>query len=137
MSAWGTDIAAIVALVRAAVPAVPSGAAGAERDVRSGADLRSDELPHLFVFNPRDTEERLPWAQVRITTTYQAELWADADQEAVAGYRDAIRDAVDGDPDLSGTSETFRLTSSGILEEGFDRGRRVLLLEFEVQRLET
>ncbi len=136
MSVWQDDMDAIITLVRAATT-LPSGALGAEKDYRRGNDLDTDELPHLLLFNPLSTDEVLEHKQVRVLTVYQAELWDDATQATMSTVRDAIRDGVDADPTLGGTVLGFRMLSSGLFEDTSAEDRKVLVIEFETERLET
>lgn len=140
MSDWGTQITAIMTLIRTAVDTVgtmPSGDLGAERDVRDGFRLNAGQLPHLFVFNPQATDTELEFQQTETVTTIQAELWDDATQETMSLYRDAIRAAVVADPTLGSTVQRFRMPSSGVVEDSSGSARKVLLVEFQTTVLES
>lgn len=143
MTNWSADITAIGALVRASVDdvsglgTVPAGTAGVERGWREPERISVDELPHVFIFDPRSTEVAIDFAQAEITSTYRVELWADADQALLSSWRDAIVVNVALDPTLGGSVDRFRLTSSGILESfPGARDRRVLILEFSTLTVE-
>lgn len=136
MSRWGDEMTALIAIVRTAVGATLT-AANSERDFRPGELLAASELPHLFIFNPRSTDTELPFLQTEVRTSYQAELWVDATQEALCVFRDSIRDGIDADQTLTATVRRCRLTSDAIFEDSGAVGRKVLALEFETMRLEA
>lgn len=117
MSDLGAIMDALITEARSAVPTLPAGATGVERGIRSGADLRPEELPHLFVHSPTEAVELLDHQQEQRTTTVVLSLVVVADtQEQLATKLDAIRDEIAGNRSLSGVVDYATVTRREIGE---------------------
>jgi hypothetical protein len=116
VSRWGGDLDALLALAQAAVPSLV-GADHVERGIRLAKDLRPQDLPHLFAYEPRDASEALPHHRKRTSTVYSLLLVTrDATQEATALLADAIEDAIDADSTLGGRVLSCRVSDRTLRE---------------------
>jgi hypothetical protein len=94
----GTILDEIVTLATGAVSGL---------SVTRGGDLsehlESADFPHLFLHSPEASVEVLDWRQEETTYSFEGELVTDATtEEALLLDVEAIRDAIRGDPTLSG-----------------------------------
>lgn len=124
----GAIMDALIVEARDGVPTIPSSTRGAERGVRIGEELATSELPHLFVHSPAETIELLDFQQERRTFVCTLDLWADATQEVVAGYLDAIRDQIAANRTLGGLVDYSTVSARQIFEFA-GKDRRVGRLE--------
>ncbi len=130
MSVRGAILDASIQLCRTALGDLPSGDLGAERGLRPGETLDTQEYPHMFFFNASDATEVLQWGQQRKTISYLAELWViDETQEQLELRLDAIRTAVDADPTLGGLVDIIDVVGA-TLSERRETTRKSLLMEW-------
>lgn len=143
MANWTDDMTNLGALIRAALldslaVTLPAGALGVEQGWRAQDQLGKGEVPHVFLFDPRDTWAPLQFSQEEVTSTYTVELWADTTSAVLGNYKSAIKSAVRADPTLGGTMKRLRMTAAGVLESvpGVKEDRRLLLMQFTALRVE-
>ena len=67
----------IEAAVRAAVPTLPAGTRGVERQFRDGSELSPSEYPHAFLVDFSISSGPLPFGQSTQEIALQVHLWAD------------------------------------------------------------
>ena len=116
MSEWGAVMDRLIVLAQGAVAELAV-AGRTERGIRLASKLAPAELPHLFVFDPRESVALLPQLQERVTLTVTMTLVVrDESQEALATKLDAIRDAIRGDPTLAGAVESCHVSERTLRE---------------------
>jgi hypothetical protein len=90
----GTALAnEIEAALRVAIPTLPAGARGVEREFRDGNELPPPEYPHAFIFDFTADAGPLDFGQSVWAVTYQIQLWASS--ISVSGMIDMARDVVE------------------------------------------
>lgn len=120
---------ALVTRARAAVATIPSGSTGAERGLRSAADLLPEEFPHLFVHSPVEEIELLDFQQERRTTSCTMSLVTYSDsQEDLALKLDAIRDQIATYRTLSGIVDFATVSRREISESAVSHLREGILV---------
>jgi len=128
VSDFGAVMDVLISECRTAVPAIPAGALGAERDFRLGEELRKDELPHVFVHSPAEQIELLDLQQERRTFVCTIDVWDEVGQEAMAVYLDAIRDRIAANRTLTSSVDYATVSARQIVELA-GKTRRVGRLE--------
>lgn len=117
MSEWGAIIDAIEVEFRAAVPGLPVGADGWERGIRSGQDLATGQLPHVFAHDPTETAEELDHHQELIQVSWQLDYWTRGEtQEQVAAALDAFRDRIHANRTLTGLVDFAWCAARSVVE---------------------
>lgn len=113
------------ALVARAVAAVPELTAGnAERSLRLAKDLNGEEVPHLFVHNPDEAVELLPYLQEQITLSVSLTLVTrDESQTATLAKSELIRAAIRAEPTLGGLVRWAYVSNFSIREHPIERDR--------------
>ena len=76
MSDWGTVQDKLITLAEAAVAGLVS-----ERGLRLSKDLRPEDFPHLFVYDPTENTTVLPFQQESIQVEYQLLILTRADTQ--------------------------------------------------------
>lgn len=128
MSRRGQVVAALETAVRSAMPDLPAGSAGWETTVRDGTSLTAGEVPHVFVGQIVESRDRRPYGSVLERYRVPLMVWlAGESEEAAEARRDAILDAIEGDPTLGGTV-AYASVSEVALHDSSQTDARVLAL---------
>lgn len=112
MSNLGSQMDALIVIAQTAIPTIV-----AERGVRLVADLRAEEFPHLFVFDPSETVELLDHNQERVEARHTLVFAVRGEtQESLLSKLDTFRDDLRLDPTLGGIVDYAYLAERGVNE---------------------
>lgn len=132
----GTGLATeIETALRVAIPTLPAGLRGVEREFRDGNELPPPEYPHAFIFDFTASAGPLDFGQSIWDVSYQIQLWASS--ISVEGMIDLARDVVEQITNTSpSTLDRWRCSIVGVtVDPAPDTRRRraaVLLLEGDI-----
>lgn len=127
-----SDMGAILARIQVDAEAAVGGIV-VERGIRQAKNLLTEELPHLFLFDPAEEIDLLPLQVEHQKFAARLELVTRGEtQEATALKMDAIRDAIRGDRTLNGLVTWAYVSNRGIVESGETKekiGEMIVLAE--------
>ena len=112
MSNLGSQMDALIVIAQAAIPTIV-----AERGVRLVANLRDEEFPHLFLFDPSEVVEVLDHNQERVEARHSLVFAVRGEtQESLLSKLDTFRDNLRVDPTLGGIVDYAYMSERTIQE---------------------
>lgn len=119
-------------LLRTAIPTLPIGTRGVERQFRNGAELPPAEYPHVFMHAFSAPSTALDFGQSVYSVTYQLDLWADViTVEDVLDLATSILEALDATVPTNVERWNGSILAVTVDPEPDTRGRRAVVLQVE------
>ena len=138
MSEWGDILEAIETEVRAALPDLPSGADGFERQDGIGSDLPLEQLPHVYLRTAAEAADALAggYGAEVFSLVMTFSVWtAGETKEELLVRLDAIRSRIKANPTLGDVVDVANVV--GRQTDEFpkkDRRQGTILIQAEVYR---
>lgn len=121
-------------LLRSAIPSLPIGTRGVERQFRNGAELPPAEYPHVFLHAFQAPSTPLDFGQALYSVTYQLDLWADGvDVQTVLNMATDVLELIDATAPAAVERWNASILAVTVDPEPDTRGRRAVVIQVEGQ----